>query len=402
MLEATTHLTRLTPNKARALLGRFLFSGEEAEKPLEVLSGGERRRLSLAILVQSGANVLILDEPTNHLDLESREALEQALGEFTGSLLLVSHDRALLDAVGERTVAIEDRDAAQLRRRLARVRARPRGAGAREAARPSRRASRRSRPEAARGREADEAEAAAAASPASRSGSSARSRRPRPRSARSRTSCPSRPPGRPRSGPPTRPPATSRPSARSTSCTSAGRRSRARAPPFGPPARHRRSSRTPSGPPGRPASSGRPPLRCQCDPDAAARSGTADRGSSARRACACTRDHRERLGLRWPSAHAVRLPPFGRFERHAVIADLEGRPVHLDAVHGCSSGRLLDLEAAAAADRVREVRHAVRAHAARERERLAARPGRPPRWRSVLRRVATAAGRQRESAATSS
>jgi ATP-binding cassette, subfamily F, member 3 len=108
VLEATTHLTGLTPNKARGLLGRFLFSGEEAEKPLEVLSGGERRRLSLAILVQSGANLLILDEPTNHLDLESREALEQALNEFTGSLLLVSHDRALLDAVGTRTVAIED------------------------------------------------------------------------------------------------------------------------------------------------------------------------------------------------------------------------------------------------------------------------------------------------------
>jgi len=108
VLEATTHLTKLTPNKARGLLGRFLFSGEDAEKPLEVLSGGERRRLSLAILVQSGANVLILDEPTNHLDLESRESLEQALNEFTGSLLLVSHDRALLDAVGHRTVAIED------------------------------------------------------------------------------------------------------------------------------------------------------------------------------------------------------------------------------------------------------------------------------------------------------
>ncbi len=110
VLEATTHLTGLTPNQARGLLGRFLFSGEEAEKPLEVLSGGERRRLSLAILVQSGANVLILDEPTNHLDLESREALEEALNQFSGSLLLVSHDRALLDAVGSRTVAIEDRD----------------------------------------------------------------------------------------------------------------------------------------------------------------------------------------------------------------------------------------------------------------------------------------------------
>jgi ATP-binding cassette subfamily F protein 3 len=110
VVEATTHLTGLTPNKARALLGRFMFSGEEAEKPLDGLSGGERRRLSLAILVQSGANVLILDEPTNHLDLESREALEQALREFPGSLLLVSHDRALLDAVGTRTVAFEDPD----------------------------------------------------------------------------------------------------------------------------------------------------------------------------------------------------------------------------------------------------------------------------------------------------
>jgi ATP-binding cassette subfamily F protein 3 len=108
VLEAAGHLTGLTPGKARALLGRFLFSGEEAEKPLEALSGGERRRLSLAILVHSGANVLVLDEPTNHLDLESREALEDALQAFEGSLLLVSHDRALLDAVGSRTVAIED------------------------------------------------------------------------------------------------------------------------------------------------------------------------------------------------------------------------------------------------------------------------------------------------------
>ena len=108
VLEATQHATGLTPNKARALLGRFLFSGEEAEKPLAGLSGGERRRLSLAILVQSGANVLILDEPTNHLDIESREALEDALRAFPGAVLLVSHDRALLDAVGTRTVAVED------------------------------------------------------------------------------------------------------------------------------------------------------------------------------------------------------------------------------------------------------------------------------------------------------
>ncbi len=108
-LEAVQRATKLTPNKARALLGRFLFSGEEAEKPLDELSGGERRRLSLAILVSSGANVLVLDEPTNHLDLESREALERALRAFEGSVLLVSHDRALLDAVGTRTVALEER-----------------------------------------------------------------------------------------------------------------------------------------------------------------------------------------------------------------------------------------------------------------------------------------------------
>jgi ATP-binding cassette, subfamily F, member 3 len=108
VVEAAQRATGLTPGKARALLGRFLFSGEDAEKPLAGLSGGERRRLSLAVLVQSGANVLILDEPTNHLDIESREALEDALRTFTGALLLVSHDRALLDAVGTRTIAVEE------------------------------------------------------------------------------------------------------------------------------------------------------------------------------------------------------------------------------------------------------------------------------------------------------
>src|SRR3954447_20715540 len=108
VLEACQRATKLSPNQARALLGRFLFSGEEAEKPLAGLSGGERQRLSLAILVHSGANVLVLDEPTNHLDLDAREALEDALGEYPGSLLLVSHDRALLDAVGTRTIAVED------------------------------------------------------------------------------------------------------------------------------------------------------------------------------------------------------------------------------------------------------------------------------------------------------
>jgi len=107
VLEAAVKRTGLTPNEARALLGRFLFSGEDAEKPLDGLSGGERKRLGLAVLVSGKSNVLILDEPTNHLDLESRESLEDALRSYEGSLLLVTHDRALLDAVGTRTVAVE-------------------------------------------------------------------------------------------------------------------------------------------------------------------------------------------------------------------------------------------------------------------------------------------------------
>ncbi len=102
-------MTKLSRPDAMSLLGRFLFSGwDEAEKPVVVLSGGERRRLALAVTVASGANFLVLDEPTNHLDLESREALEAALDAFPGTVLLVSHDRALLDAIAERTLAIED------------------------------------------------------------------------------------------------------------------------------------------------------------------------------------------------------------------------------------------------------------------------------------------------------
>ncbi len=75
---------------------------------MRALSGGERRRLALALVVASGANLLILDEPTNHLDLESRESLEAALAAFPGTVLLISHDRALLDAVSGRLLAIED------------------------------------------------------------------------------------------------------------------------------------------------------------------------------------------------------------------------------------------------------------------------------------------------------
>ena len=109
VLECTMGATGLQRPQAQALLGRFLFSGWDAhEKPVVALSGGERRRLALALIVASGANFLVLDEPTNHLDLESRESLEAALEAFPGTVLLVSHDRAVLDAVAERIVAIED------------------------------------------------------------------------------------------------------------------------------------------------------------------------------------------------------------------------------------------------------------------------------------------------------
>ena len=108
VLDCAQRGTGLSRPQAQNLLGRFLFSGWEAhEKPVTALSGGERRRLALALVVASGSNFLVLDEPTNHLDLESREALEEALDAFPGTVLLVSHDRALLDAVAHRLLAIE-------------------------------------------------------------------------------------------------------------------------------------------------------------------------------------------------------------------------------------------------------------------------------------------------------
>ena len=110
VLEAAMAGTGLKRPEAQSLLGRFLFSGWDAhEKPVVALSGGERRRLALAIVVASGANLLVLDEPTNHLDLESRESLEAALEAFPGTVLIVSHDRAVLDAVAGRLLAVEAR-----------------------------------------------------------------------------------------------------------------------------------------------------------------------------------------------------------------------------------------------------------------------------------------------------
>jgi ATP-binding cassette subfamily F protein 3 len=109
VLDTVAAATGLSRPQAQSLLGRFLFSGWEThERGVQDLSGGERRRLALALLVASGANFLVLDEPTNHLDLESREALEAALEAFPGTVLIVSHDRALLDAVPDRIVAVEE------------------------------------------------------------------------------------------------------------------------------------------------------------------------------------------------------------------------------------------------------------------------------------------------------
>jgi ATP-binding cassette, subfamily F, member 3 len=90
-------------------LGRFEFSGDEVQRRVGTLSGGERARLALAILMLGGANLLILDEPTNHLDVESIEALEDAVDDYDGSVLLVSHDRALLRALTTRIWVIHEK-----------------------------------------------------------------------------------------------------------------------------------------------------------------------------------------------------------------------------------------------------------------------------------------------------
>jgi ATP-binding cassette subfamily F protein 3 len=90
-------------------LGRFGFSGDEAQRRADRLSGGEQARVALAMMVLSRANFLLLDEPTNHLDIESVEALEDALGEYEGTILLVSHDRALLEALTTRVWVLHER-----------------------------------------------------------------------------------------------------------------------------------------------------------------------------------------------------------------------------------------------------------------------------------------------------
>jgi ATP-binding cassette subfamily F protein 3 len=93
----------------RSLLGCFMFSGDDVFKQLGVLSGGERNRYAMAKMLVSPANMLLLDEPTNHLDLRAKDVLLDAIANFTGTVLFVSHDRYFIDGLATRVFEVEDR-----------------------------------------------------------------------------------------------------------------------------------------------------------------------------------------------------------------------------------------------------------------------------------------------------
>ncbi|HRI02929.1 MAG TPA: ABC-F family ATP-binding cassette domain-containing protein [Pyrinomonadaceae bacterium] len=109
--EVIQELRRVAPtadnNTLRGFLAKFLFMGEDVFKPVSALSGGEKGRLALAKLIYSQKNVLILDEPTNHLDIPSRESLENALEEYDGTIIAVSHDRFFLDKIANQMLSFE-------------------------------------------------------------------------------------------------------------------------------------------------------------------------------------------------------------------------------------------------------------------------------------------------------
>lgn len=111
------HMTRLMkdakPGAVRAQLGRFGFSGDKATMKVGKLSGGERARLALALITRDAPHLLILDEPTNHLDVDAREALVHALNEYTGAVILVSHDRHMLELTADRLIMVDSGKAAE-------------------------------------------------------------------------------------------------------------------------------------------------------------------------------------------------------------------------------------------------------------------------------------------------
>jgi len=103
----TRAMTGKTPGAVRAQLGRFGFSGEKATTLVGKLSGGERARLALALITRDAPHLLILDEPTNHLDVDAREALVQALNGYDGAVILISHDRHMVELTADRLVLVD-------------------------------------------------------------------------------------------------------------------------------------------------------------------------------------------------------------------------------------------------------------------------------------------------------
>jgi ATP-binding cassette subfamily F protein 3 len=108
VVDEIRQMSAMSEDAARSFLARFLFTGDDVFKAIGALSGGERSRVALAQLTLQGSNFLVLDEPTNHLDLQSRQFLEEVLGEFEGTLLFVSHDRYFIDSLATKVWVIED------------------------------------------------------------------------------------------------------------------------------------------------------------------------------------------------------------------------------------------------------------------------------------------------------